>query len=106
MTTKADRMSQPRDYEIIVENDVKIPLRDGTLLSADVRRPDGGDERFPAIMSLTQYQKDKVWTPPADLEEPPGPLPARGDDQRSRHQAPEIEGEEIGERLLGQGPRW
>jgi putative CocE/NonD family hydrolase len=66
-------MSQPRDYKIIVERDVKIPLRDGTLLSADVRRPDGGDERFPAIMSLTQYQKDKVWAPPPDLEEPPGP---------------------------------
>ncbi len=73
MTAKADRMSQPRDYKVVVEKDVKIPLRDGTLLCADVRRPDGGDERFPAIMSLTQYQKDKLWIPPADLEEPSGP---------------------------------
>lgn len=73
MATKTDRVSKPRDYTLIVEKDVKIPLRDGTLLHADVRRPDGGDERFPAIMSLTQYQKDKVWMPPVDLEEGPGP---------------------------------
>lgn len=73
MTTKTDPVSQPRDYKLIVEKDVKIPLRDGTLLYADVRRPDGGDERFPAIISLTQYQKDKVWMPPVDLEERPNP---------------------------------
>ena len=73
MATKTDHVSKPRDYKLIVEKDVKIPLRDGTLLHADVRRPDGGDERFPAIMSLTQYQKDKVWMPPVDLEEGPGP---------------------------------
>jgi hypothetical protein len=49
-------------------------LRDGTLVYADVFRPDGGGtERFPAIMSLTIYQKDKLWMPPTDLEEKPNP---------------------------------
>jgi hypothetical protein len=70
---KAARVSQPRDYKLIVEKDVKIPLRDGTLLYADVFRPDGGAERFPAVMNISVYQKDKLWIPPADLEEKANP---------------------------------
>lgn len=66
-------VSQPRDYKLIVEKDVQIPLRDGTILYANVFRPEAEDERFPAIMSLTIYQKDKVWHPPIDLEEAPNP---------------------------------
>ena len=62
-------MSQPKDYKLIVEKDVMIPLRDGTQLFADVLRPDGGSERFPVIFNLGPYQKDKVWIPPEDLEE-------------------------------------
>jgi predicted acyl esterase len=69
MAQKKKEMSQPRDYKLIVEKDVRIPMRDGSLLFADVLRPDGGDERFPAIMNLGPYQKDKVWIPPDDLEE-------------------------------------
>jgi predicted acyl esterase len=69
MAQKKKEMSQPKDYKLIVEKDVKIPMRDGSLLFADVLRPDGGDERFPAIMNLGPYQKDKVWIPPDDLEE-------------------------------------
>jgi len=52
-----------------VEKDVQVPMRDGTILYADVFRPDVGDERFPAIMNMSVYQKDKLWVPPADLEE-------------------------------------
>ncbi len=63
------RVSQPKDYKLIVEKDVKIPMRDGTLIFANIFRPDGGDERFPAIMNLGPYQKDRVWIPPEDLEE-------------------------------------
>jgi predicted acyl esterase len=70
---KSANVSQPRDYRLIVEKDVKIPMRDGTLLYADIFRPDGGAERFPAIMNIGVYQKDKVWIPPADLEEKPNP---------------------------------
>jgi predicted acyl esterase len=56
---KAANVSQPRDYRLIVEKDVKIPMRDGTLLYADIFRPDGGVERFPAIMNISVYQKDR-----------------------------------------------
>ena len=69
MTETKTRVSQPKDYKLVVEKDVKIPMRDGTLIFADIFRPDGGDERFPAIMNLGPYQKDKVWIPPEDLEE-------------------------------------
>ncbi len=66
-------VSQPRDCEMIVEKDVRIPMRDGTMLYADIFRPDGGDERFPAIMNISVYQKDKLWVPPEDLEEKANP---------------------------------
>jgi putative CocE/NonD family hydrolase len=67
------KVSQPRDYKLIVEKDVAIPLRDGAMLYADVLRPDGGSERFPAIMNIGPYQKDKLWIPPEDLEEKANP---------------------------------
>src|SRR4029077_4696881 len=74
---KAPGVSQPRDLELIVEKDVRIPMRDGAVLLADVFRPanetenetEGGEEKFPAIMNISVYQKDKLWVPPADLEE-------------------------------------
>ena len=71
MNAPATEVSQPRDYPLIVEKDVRIPLRDGTLIYADVFRPDGGGERFPVIMNIGPYHKDKVWLPPPDLEEQP-----------------------------------
>ncbi len=73
MTAASAQVSQPRDYQLIVEKDVLIPMRDGTLLYADIFRPDGGSERFPAIMNISVYQKDKLWVPPADLEEEVNP---------------------------------
>lgn len=69
MIDKAKNVSQPKDYKLIVEKDVKIPLRDGAILYADIFRPDGGAERFPAIMNIGLYQKDRLWIPPDDLEE-------------------------------------
>ena len=63
------KVSQPRDLELLVEKDVQIPMRDGSLLSANVLRPDCGDERVPALVALTIYQKDKLWRAPANLEE-------------------------------------
>jgi len=73
MADKSANVSQPKDYKLIVEKDVQIPLRDGTILYADILRPDGGAERFPAIINISVYQKDKLWIPPADLEEKPNP---------------------------------
>jgi uncharacterized protein len=73
MATASNKVSQPRDYKLIVEKDVKIPLRDGTILYGDILRPDGGDEKFPVIMNIGPYMKDKVWVPPPDLEEKANP---------------------------------
>lgn len=50
-------LSQP-EYGVIFEQDVAIPVRDGTVLRADVYRPDAAaGERFPVLMSLSPYQK-------------------------------------------------
>jgi len=70
---KARQTSQPKDYKLIVEKDVRIPLRDGTVLYGDIFRPDGGETRFPVIMNIGPYHKDKLWVPPPDLEEKPNP---------------------------------
>jgi putative CocE/NonD family hydrolase len=72
MSDKAAKVSQPKHPKMIIEKDVQIPLRDGTLLCADIFRPDG-TEKFPAIMNISVYQKDKLWVPPADLEEKANP---------------------------------
>jgi hypothetical protein len=60
-------------YELLVDRDVDVPMRDGARLKADVIRPDDGG-KFPAILNLGPYQKDKVWVPPDALEEKPNPL--------------------------------
>ena len=73
MSQVKGNMSQPKDYRLIVEKDVQIPLRDGTMLYGDIFRPDGGSERFPVIMNIGPYMKDKLWVPPPDLEEAPNP---------------------------------
>ena len=73
MDQKARQTSQPKDYKLIVEKDVRIPLRDGTVLYGDIFRPDGGETRFPVIMNIGPYHKDKLWVPPPDREEKPNP---------------------------------
>src|ERR1700704_2184409 len=60
-------------YGIVFERDVVVPIRDGSRLKADVFRPDDAG-RFPAILNLGPYQKDKLWIPPDSLEEKPNPL--------------------------------
>jgi uncharacterized protein len=57
-------------YPIVVDKDVDVPMRDGVRLKADVFRPYGG-EKFPAILNLGPYQKDKPWIVPDTLEEKP-----------------------------------
>jgi uncharacterized protein len=57
----------------MVEKDVERQLRDGACLKPNGLRPDG-DGRFPAILNLGPYRKDKLWVPPHDLEEQPNPL--------------------------------
>ncbi len=43
-------------YAIIVEEDVMIPMSDGTLLATDVYRPDV-EGKFPALVERTPYNK-------------------------------------------------
>ncbi|MGH8619841.1 MAG: CocE/NonD family hydrolase [Burkholderiales bacterium] len=69
---KAANVSQPKPHKLIVEKDVRIPLRDGGVIYADVFRPDT-PTKVPALLNMGVYQKDKLWVPPADLEEKANP---------------------------------
>jgi uncharacterized protein len=69
---KSQRVSKPRDWKLIVEKDVQVPMRDGTILYADIFRPDT-TEKVPVLFNTSVYQKDKLWVPPADLEEKANP---------------------------------
>jgi uncharacterized protein len=60
-------------YRLLVDRDVDVPMRDGARLKADVIRPDDAG-KFPAILNLGPYQKDKLWVAPDTLEEKPNPL--------------------------------
>ena len=60
-------------HEIVVDKDVDVPMRDGTLLKADVFRP-AGEGKHPAILNLGPYQKDKHWIVPDTLGEKPNSL--------------------------------
>ncbi|MEI8153673.1 MAG: CocE/NonD family hydrolase, partial [Hyphomicrobiales bacterium] len=55
-------------HKLKIERDVDVPMRDGARLKADVFRPDDGG-KFPALLNLGPYQKDKLWVPPAQLAE-------------------------------------
>jgi predicted acyl esterase len=71
-----DDTSTARYYDLLVERDVNIPLRDGEHVVADVFRPDGHGE-FGTIMTLGPYSKDihfKDWSPDFDY----ATLPERG----------------------------
>jgi predicted acyl esterase len=50
-------MSSDANYEMTVDRDVSVPLRDGTRVLANVHRPDAPG-RFPALVSMTPYCKD------------------------------------------------
>ncbi len=65
------RIPVPR-HDLVIDKDVEIPMRDGVRLKADVYRPRRAG-RAPAIINIGAYQKDKVWVPPADLEEKANP---------------------------------
>lgn len=62
----------PPKHGLVLEKDVEIPMRDGARLKADVFRPRGAG-KYPVIINIGPYQKDKHWVPPADLEEKDNP---------------------------------
>ncbi|HIM59638.1 MAG TPA: CocE/NonD family hydrolase, partial [Dehalococcoidia bacterium] len=43
-------------YSVIVERNVEVPMRDGTVLRADVWRP-GAEGEFPVLIERTPYDK-------------------------------------------------
>lgn len=46
------------DEDLIFEKDVRVPLRDGTVIWADVFRPVSSDEQLvPAILAWSPYGK-------------------------------------------------
>ncbi len=53
-----------RQYEIVNERNVAIPVSDGVVIDADVFRPKSGD-KFPALLSISPYSKEvqtaRVW---------------------------------------------
>jgi putative CocE/NonD family hydrolase len=53
---------RPAEFDVMVERDVKIPMRDGVRLAADLYRPARGGKpaegRFPALLTRTPYNKD------------------------------------------------
>jgi hypothetical protein len=60
-------------HALLLDRDVDVPMRDGARLKADLIRPDAAG-KFPAILNLGPYQKDKVWVTPDTLEEAPNDL--------------------------------
>lgn len=54
--------SEPR-YQVELQKDVRVPLRDGGYLVADVYRPratgtNATPEKFPVLMSMSAYLKE------------------------------------------------
>ena len=54
--------SRAPEFEVVVEKNVMIPMRDGVRLAADIFRParDGkpAPGRFPTLLTRTPYDKD------------------------------------------------
>ena len=47
-------------YQVVIENSVMVPMRDGTKLSTDIYKPVGAQEKLPVIVIRTPYNK-RTW---------------------------------------------
>jgi uncharacterized protein len=58
---RQSRAAEPMRYDVTVERDIPVAMRDGVKLATDVYRPARGDvpvaERFPVILTRTPYNK-------------------------------------------------
>ncbi len=54
---KADALLSKAEYEVVLEKNVGVPMRDGIELATDVYRPDAEGE-FPVILVRTPYKKE------------------------------------------------
>lgn len=54
-----------RQYGILEEPDVSVPMSDGAKIDIDVFRPDAKGEKFPALVSISPYpkklQSKRIW---------------------------------------------
>ncbi|MCA9985356.1 MAG: CocE/NonD family hydrolase, partial [Anaerolineales bacterium] len=66
----AQPLSQPQ-YDIIMERDVPIPMRDGTILRANVYRPKA-EGRFPVLVERVVYELIARCTANAEFYVPRG----------------------------------
>ena len=61
--TGEKRVSQ-REYDIIEDRNVYIPMRDGVRINVDVFRPDGKG-RYPALLAISAFSKEiqsrRIW---------------------------------------------
>ena len=55
-------MPAPRQCRVIVERNIPIPMRDGTILRADVWHPDD-ERRHPVLLQRLPYDKSDSQTP-------------------------------------------
>lgn len=53
-------MSGPNVWQSNVRRGVRIPMRDGVHLSADLYLPEHGDGPWPLVMELQPYRKDEI----------------------------------------------
>lgn len=67
----ADYSRAPEYEEMIVERDVRVPMRDGVELCVDIYRPKT-DEPLPALLAFAIYNKD-IQSPEATSPIPPQP---------------------------------
>ena len=47
-----------RQYEIIAERNIRVPMSDGIEIAVDVFRPDSNRQKFPALMAMSGFNKD------------------------------------------------
>jgi predicted acyl esterase len=59
-----DKQVSKREYEIISERDILVPMSDGINLGVDVFRPDS-EKKFPALVAVSTFNKDvqsaRIW---------------------------------------------
>ena len=55
------RQAENKRHTVAVEKDVRVPMRDGTILRADVYHPEGKG-RYPTIVTRTAYNKSRIDT--------------------------------------------
>ena len=76
--------TSPPEFEVEIEHQVPVPMRDGTILRADVYRP-AVSGRFPVVVERVAYELGaRVGAGRARASDRLGSLPARRGARRNR----------------------